>query len=79
MIHRFQHTFADGEKTQLAIDTSYNPPRFASSPRKAHHDKEYQQWLHEIVVPQIVTLLNPAQLDTCAKVGMKVTARALAQ
>ncbi len=72
--HTFIHTFRDEGVLILRVDFSTSPPTMTSLPRTVtkSQQREYQEWLNEVVAPEIVRLCDVAQLVACVDKGLEV-------
>lgn len=81
LIHRFSHTFSDGNTITLVIDMSKTPPSIAAHPMglASKHPVEYGVWLHDVIVPAMLELANEEQMNEFAAVGLRAVSRMVVQ
>ncbi len=77
MVQKYYHTFQDGLKIAVAVDLSVTPPLFVSDtihiPKK--YREEYEKWVDEVIVEDILPRLNAAQLAYVCKRGAEEKAK----
>lgn len=75
MIHRFIHTFQDGQKIDLRVDLSQNIPKIYCEPRDTIINKEnyseYYLWYDYYILPYMMDLFTPEQIKNLEEIGKK--------
>ncbi len=72
MVHTFSHTFKDGSKITIAVDMGPDLPVFRTMTKKvaANCAAEYENWVQEVVCPELVRQARPVQMDHFVQKGI---------